>query len=70
MGNVGLYTYQVEAHLNSRNQRLVVTNSPAPNRSARLCFGPWGIGCVQHQYPDIHKRQYGDGQRQAWGSEG
>ena len=34
----------------------------------KLCFGPWGIGCVQHQYPDIHKRQYGDGQSQAWGS--
>ena len=34
----------------------------------KYCIGPWGLGCIQHSYPDIDKRQYGDGQRQAWGS--
>ena len=33
----------------------------------RLCMV--GLGkdrCIQHSYPEIHKRQYGNGQSQAW----
>jgi len=27
----------------------------------RLCFGGWGIGCVQHSYPWIEQGVYGNG---------
>ncbi len=31
----------------------------------RLCVGG-NVGCVQHKYPDVSKRQYGDGSFKAW----
>ena len=27
----------------------------------KLCIGPWGIGCILHQYPHISKLQRADG---------
>ncbi len=35
----------------------------------KFCIGPWGIGCVQSKYPDIHKTQYGDGGKTATGNQ-
>lgn len=35
----------------------------------KYCIGPWGIGCIQSAYPDIHKTQYGDGGRNASGGQ-
>ena len=35
----------------------------------KYCIGPWNLGCLQHVYPDIGKRQYGDGQSQSWGGQ-
>ena len=35
----------------------------------KYCVGPGGIGCIQSAYPDIHKTQYGDGQKSATGGQ-
>lgn len=35
----------------------------------QYCIGPYGIGCIQSAYPDIHKTQYGDGTKSATGGQ-
>ena len=35
----------------------------------QYCIGPYGIGCIQSAYPDIHKTQYGNGGKSATGGQ-